>query len=78
MDNQGHITAAEVRQALKSVYRVDPETNLQAALRAALADDLKPVDVQGRWKPNPLLIIVLFMLAALAGVFVYFTIGGPK
>lgn len=78
MDTLGHITAAEVRQALKSVYRVDPETNLQVALRTALADDLKPVDVQGRWKPNPLLLIVLFMLAALIGIFAYFTIGSLK
>ena len=76
MDGRGYISASEVRSALRSVYRSDPETNVQAALAIALADDLKPMDAAGRWKPSSLLLMVLFMGIALVGIFLYFTIGG--
>ena len=51
------------------------ESNLQQALLRLLADDLKPVDEKGRWKPSPLLILVAVLLSALIGVFFYFTFG---
>lgn len=76
MDRQGHVSAEEVRIALRSIYADDPETNLQKALLRSLADDLKPLDQKGRWKPNPLWILLLALACALLGVFVYFTIGG--
>ena len=76
MDAQGYISAEEVRQALRQIYRSDAESNLQNALRESLSDELRPVDEKGRWKPSPLLVLTVALLCALAGVFIYFSIGG--
>jgi hypothetical protein len=75
MDAQGHVTPEEIRLALLSMYRGDTESNLPQALLRLLADELKPVDEEGRWKPSPLLILVALLVCALIGVFFYFTIG---
>ena len=76
MDAQGYISAEEVRQALRQIYRSDAESNLQNALRESFSDELRPIDEKGRWKPSPLLILTVVLLCALAGVFIYFSIGG--
>ena len=76
MDAQGYISAEEVRQALRRIYLSDAESNLQNALLNSLSDELKPVDEKGRWKPNPLIVLTIVVLCALAGVFIYFSIGG--
>lgn len=78
MDAQGHMTAEEVRAALNSIYHADPESNLQKALLRSLQDDLKPIDEKGRWKPSPLVLLVVGVVMAMAGVFLYFSIGGPR
>jgi hypothetical protein len=78
MDAQGHVSPEEVRAALIAIYRGDPESNLQKALLRVLADDLKPVDEKGRWKPSPLLLLVALLLCALVGVFFYFTLGAHR
>ncbi len=75
MDAQGHVTPQEIRKALLSMYQGDSESNLQRSLLRLLADDLKPIDERGRWKPSPLLILVAVLVCALIGVFFYFTIG---
>ena len=76
MDTQGNISPDEVRQALRQIYRSDPETNLRSSLLESLSDELKPIDEKDRWKPSPLLILTLVLLCALVGVFVYFSVGG--
>jgi hypothetical protein len=76
MDAQAYISAEEVRQALRQIYRGDAESNLQNALRESLSDELRPVDEKGRWKPSPLIVLTVVLLCALAGVFIYFSIGG--
>ena len=76
MDAQGNISAEEVRQALRQIYLSDAESNLQNVLLNSLSDELKPVDEKGRWKPSPLLVFTVVLLCALAGVFIYFSIGG--
>ena len=76
MDDLGYISAEEVRQALRQIYLSDAESNLQNALLNSLSDGLKPVDEKGRWKPSPLLVLTVVLLCALAGVFIYFSIGG--
>ena len=76
MDAQGYISAEEVRQALRQIYLSDAESNLQNALVASLSDELRPVDEKGRWKPSPLLVLMVVLLCALAGVFIYFSVGG--
>jgi len=65
----------EIRLALLSIYGGDTESNLQQALLRLLADELKPVDEKGRWKPSPLLILVALLVCALIGIFFYFTLG---
>jgi hypothetical protein len=76
MDAQDYISTEEVRRALKQFYRGDIETNLKSYLRESLADELKPIDEKGHWKPSPLVILTFLLLCALAGVFLYFSIGG--
>lgn len=76
MDAQGYISPEEVRQALRTIYRSDAEANLQTALLQTLSDSLKPVDEKGRSKPSPLLVLLVSLLGALIGVFLYFSIGG--
>lgn len=76
MDAQDYISTDEVRRALKQIYRGDTETNLKSRLLESLADELKPIDEKGRWKLSPLVILTFLLLSALAGVFLYFSIGG--
>jgi hypothetical protein len=76
MDAHGYISAEEVRQALRQIYLSDSESNLQNALRESLSDELRPVDEKGRWKPSPLIVLTVVLLCALAGVFIYFSVGG--
>jgi len=75
MDAAGYTTPEEVRLALWKLHSEDVETNPEMALRAALADDLKPVDARGRWKPSSLVILVGVIVVALLGVFFYFSLG---
>jgi hypothetical protein len=75
---RGNVTAEETRLAMRALYRVDAETNLQTAFARALADDLKPVDENGKWRPGTLLVLSGALLLAFAGVFVYFSMGGHR
>lgn len=76
MAGQGYISAEQVRAALQSLYRSDAETNLETAFLESLSDDLKSVDDHGHWKPSPILILMAALILALAGVFVYSSVGG--
>ena len=78
MDAAGYITPEEVRLALRKLHSEDTETNPEMALRQALADDLKPVDARGRWKPSSLLILTGVIVFALLGVFLYFSLGRSR
>jgi hypothetical protein len=71
-DFRGNVTAEETRLAMRALYRKDSEANLLTAFARALADDLKPVDENEKWRPSTLLVL------AFAGVFVYFSIGGHR
>ena len=75
MDTAGYITPEEVRLALRKLHSEDTETNPEMALRHALADDLRPVDARGRWKPSSLVILAGFIVLSLLGVFLYFSLG---
>ena len=77
-DIRGNVTAEETRLAMHALYRRDVETNLQTAFARSLADDLKPVDESGKWRPRTLLVLSCALLLAFAGVFVYFSIGGHR
>ena len=75
MDAAGYVTPEEVRLALRKLHSEDIETNPEKALSQAFADNLKPVDERGRWKPSSLVILVGFLICALLGVFLYFSLG---
>ena len=75
MEPAGYVTPEEVRLALRKLHSEDIETNPKKALRQAFVDDLKPVDERGRWKPSSLVILVGFLICALLGVFLYFSLG---
>jgi hypothetical protein len=75
MDTAGYVTPEEVRQALRKLHSEDIETNPEKVLRQALADDLKPVDARGRWKPSSLVILVGAIVSVLLGVLLYFSLG---
>jgi hypothetical protein len=75
MDAVGYVTQEDVRQALRKLHSEDIETNPEKALRQAFADDLRPVDERGRWKPSSLVILVGAIVSALLGVFLYFSLG---
>lgn len=78
MNAQKYVSPDEVRGALRSLFREDPESNLGKALLRCLADDLKPRDEKGRWKPSSLLVLITCLATALIGVFFYFTLGGHR
>jgi hypothetical protein len=78
MDSHGYISTEEVREALQQIYRNDSESNLQTALLESFSDELKPIDAKGRRRPSPLLLLSFLLLCALAGVFVYFSVGGHR
>lgn len=75
MEPRGYVTFAEMRRALRRIYQEDGETNLHKALLLALADDLRPIDQKGRWRPNKLLVLLALLFIALLGIFLYFSIG---
>ena len=75
MDAAGYVTPEEVRLALRKLHSNDMETNPELALRSVLADDLKPVDARGHWKPSSLVILAGVFVLALLGVFLYFSLG---
>jgi hypothetical protein len=75
MTTRGYVTVVEMYAALRVIYQEDPETNLQKALATAFADDLRPMDEKGRWKPSPLLILVGGAVLTLIVVFIYFSFG---
>ena len=76
MAGQDYISAEQTREALQLLYRSDTESNLEKALLESLSDGVKPIDDKGRWKPSPILILIAVLVFALAGVFLYFSIGG--
>lgn len=76
MAGHEYISAEQVRTALQSLYRSDSESNLEKVLLDSLSDGLKPIDEKGRWKPSPILILIAALALALAGVFLYFSVGG--
>jgi hypothetical protein len=72
----GYISLQQAREALQALYHGDPESNLERALFESLSDGIKPVDDKENWKPSPILLLIAALVLALAGVFLYFSVGG--
>ena len=77
MEQNRLVTPEEVRSAFRQLTKHDREANLKKALREAFADELKPVNQNGRWKPSSLLVLLVCLVLAVAGVFFYFTFARP-
>ena len=75
MKTYSYVTVAETRRALHAIHHADPEANIKNAFLRAFADELTPVDDKERWRPSKLLIIAGLILSAVAGVFIYFSLG---
>jgi hypothetical protein len=71
-----YISLQQARSALQSLYSNDAESNIEKALLESLSDGVRPVDEKGRWKPSPILLLTAVLVFALAGVFLYFSVGG--
>lgn len=76
MAESGYISLQQAREALQTLYRSDTESNLETAFLESPSDGIKPVDDKGRWKPSSILILIAVLALALAGIFLYFSIGG--
>ena len=73
-----YITLQQARDALQMLYRNDTESNVEKALLESLSDGIRPVDDKGRWKPSPIFLLIAALVFALAGVFLYFSVGGRQ
>ncbi len=78
MPTERYVSNDDVRQVLATIYRADQETNLSASFARALSDPLRPIDLKGRWKPNPAWILLVVVFCALVGIFLYFSLGGRQ
>jgi hypothetical protein len=49
-------------ERLRTFYAQDPEVDVAARIRRLVADPLRPEDEKGRFRPNPLLVLLLTFL----------------
>ncbi len=72
------ITTAEAREILRCSYRSDEEIKLEAVVRRAASDPIKPVSEKGRMRPSVLVLVGSVMLFLTVASFVYFSFGGHQ
>jgi len=65
-----------MRERLRELYAQDVEENLCASLLRWVEDALTPRSKNGRFRPNPILLLLAADLALAAGTFLYFSFGG--
>jgi hypothetical protein len=59
-------------QFLEERFDQDPETHITPRLMRWLSDPLKPQDENGRFRVNPLVLIMLVVCLIAAGAFLYY------
>lgn len=62
-----------MRAELRQLYATDPEARLLQVLGRSFTDPVKPESANGRFRPNPLLVVLGVLAAFVASVFLYFT-----
>jgi hypothetical protein len=58
-------------QFLEKRFDEDPETHIKPRVMRWLSDPLKPQDENGRFRVNPLVLVVLLVCGIAAGAFLY-------
>jgi hypothetical protein len=64
----------EMHDRLTDFHRQNPREGLGDALLIRLADPLKPQDEQGRFRVNPILMLLASVLALVFGAFLFFSV----
>jgi hypothetical protein len=65
-----------MRERLRQFYAQDIEESLFASLLRKVEDPLKPRTENGRFRLNPVLLLLAAVLALAAGTFLLFSFGG--
>jgi hypothetical protein len=68
--------AEQMRDRIWEFYAREPEECLGNRLLRAVEDPLRPRDEHGRFRPNPILVLLTAILALAAGTFLFFSLGG--
>ncbi len=68
--------AERMRECLREVHARDPEARLFASLLRQIEDPLRPLTENGRFRLNPILLLLVVILALAAGTFLFFSFGG--
>jgi hypothetical protein len=63
----------EMRAELRRLYATDPEVRLLQVMGRSFADPVKPETANGRFRPDPLLVVLGVIASFVANVFLYFT-----
>jgi hypothetical protein len=67
----------EMRAELQQLYATDPEARLLQVMGRSFADPVKPECANGRFRPDPLLVMLGVIATFVASVFLYFTYFQP-
>jgi hypothetical protein len=68
---------AQMREHLRQFYAQDPEEKLLSVILRHLEDPLRPTNAEGRFRPNPLLVLLGVIGALAAGTFLFFSLVHP-
>ena len=60
---------------LREFHAQDPEASISRRMRRLLEDPLQPLNTNGRFRINPMLILMAAILALAAGTFLFFSFG---
>jgi hypothetical protein len=63
----------EMRAELRQLYATEPEARLLQVMGRSFADPVKPESANGRFRPDPLLVVLGVIASFVVSVFLYFT-----
>jgi hypothetical protein len=72
---KGNTQAAKLRERLREFHVQEPEECFRKTLLRGIEDPLKPRGDNGRFRPNPILVLLDAILALAAGTFLFFSVG---
>lgn len=66
-----------MNECLREVFAADREETLGAFLLRFVRDPLNPTTSRGRFRPSPLLLALMIVIALAVGTFIVFSFGEP-